>query len=200
MKRRADTPSNSSIMQENIMSSPDSAVTRVTPSPAWLRLATGHELDAQFDRLESPAPDRLRGLFTVELLTVRGSDRVDALWRPLREQLNRGMPTVFRGKSLAVTSGHNVFAGKGPALFFDIGQHPTKPGHLVIDYDTAATPRLARPLAAEVRRLTGDALLCRTVWRGRSAERPLLHFLLHPTTARPNEGDGLRAAENHHRS
>lgn len=192
MKRRADTRISFTVKESAVSDSSRPAST--TPdilSPDRLRLVTADELDALLDRLESPAPERLRGLFAVQLLAVRGSDRFAALWRPLRNQLNKRMSVVFRGKFFAVTSGHNEFIGRTRALSFHIRQHPTQADHLIIDYNTANTPRIVHPLAAEIRQLTDDTLLCRTIWRHRSYETRLLYFTLHLSSQRTPAHPGM---------
>ena len=158
--------------------SPESA------AAATLGRATRQELDMLLDSLGPVAPERLRGLYQLQLVAVRGSDRLAVLWRPLRTVLNRWMTLVFRGKFFAVNCGHNEIVGLQRALPFSVGPHPEQSGHLLIDYDTADAPRFVRPLAAEIRCLSEDTLLCCTVWRRSSRETRLLYFTLQSTVRR----------------
>lgn len=150
----------------------------------WLRVATAGALDAEFDRLESPSSEGLHGLFEVELLTIRGIGGCPVLWNPLRRWLNRHMPAVFEGKVFSGTAGYNQFAAGRQGLFFGVRRRPGDPRHVIIDYNVSGTPRPLRALAADVRRLTNDTLLCRTIWRRRKGETVLLHFLLTARAAR----------------
>lgn len=148
---------------------------RLAEAPA-LKPLDGAALDALFATLPAPAENELAGDYPGRVLTGAGFEALPGWLAPPLRAL---AAALWRAKAFAADGrGINLWwspAGLRRHTPYRTGLAPAALGEgevLVLDYDLAANPALARRVRGELRRLAPGLYLGRMLLRSRTPARP----------------------------